>query len=106
MVGVNEQGVTAQVVGGASNNNAAIARSVGIGLDSTSANATGVLRMNGAGEAAATMPLFATLTTYPGVGRHVLVWLEWSAATATTTWIGDQGDGADRQSGISGLIEG
>lgn len=44
---------------------------------------------------------------YPTVGYHIYAWLEYSTASGTTTWYGDNG-GADKgpNTGIMGTIEG
>ena len=76
----------------------------GIGLDSTSANATGVRRAKNQSDGNFTGPALASWRGTVAVGRHVLVWLE-SASAATTTWIGDDG-GTNSQSGISGTVWG
>lgn len=47
----------------------------------------------------------ASLRVYPAVGYHFYAWLEYSGATGTTTWYGDNG-GALLQSGIYGSIDG
>lgn len=93
--------VVANVSGDASMSKAYVA----IGIDSTSAAATGNLS-SGMSTLNTGYPttLQAQLKTYPAVGRHTAVWLE-RAASGTTTWYGDNGaDGA--QSGIHGVIWG
>jgi hypothetical protein len=50
---------------------------------------------------------FASLTTYPAVGYHIYIWQEFSSATGTTTWYGDNASGSiGPNSGIVGWIEG
>lgn len=93
----------------ATNNNATVVGvSTSIGYDSTSAAATGVLMLGAA--ASDTLGAFAlpsaSLRHYPAVGRHVYVWLEYSAATGTTTWYGDAGAANIIQTGILGSIDG
>ena len=102
VIGVNESMVDADVMVFAGNSTAGVDRSVGIGLDSTSVLATGCL--NGSGSAGTTSFITSTasLKTYPGIGRHILVWLEYSAASGVTTWYGDNGNAAVFQSGIHG----
>jgi hypothetical protein len=99
--------VTATVCAVASNNNNDVAMVVAIGLDSTTAAATGCLigYVDSAGNRQ--RQIVSTLQpTYPGIGRHTLTWLEYSAATATTTWKGDNGGPTIMQSGIVGLVHG
>lgn len=78
-----------------------------IGLDSTSATATGLI-----------FPWFTAVIAnlygytisswrgFPGIGRHFLAWLEYSQAAGTTTWAGDAAEPTTNQSGISGELLG
>jgi hypothetical protein len=51
--------------------------------------------------------IHAMLTTFPAVGYHIYIWQEYSNATGTTTWYGDNGAGnIGPNSGIVGSIEG
>jgi hypothetical protein len=78
---------------------------VGIGLDSTTTLATGCLTgssSNGGANYFATANCVAK--TSPTAGHHTLAWLEYSAATGTTTWYGDNGAPTISQSGIHGEI--
>jgi len=68
---------------------------VAIGLDSTSAKAADSLA-----SLAGNQPQ-ASYRGLAGLGRHYLSWLEWSTASGTTTWYGDNG-GSVAQSGLSG----
>jgi type II secretory pathway pseudopilin PulG len=77
---------------------------VGIGVDSTSTAAPAAF-MNAGTNLVATNGLAGIVAGwegYPGIGRHYLAWLEYSFATGTTTWYGDNG-GAVQQSGIQGV---
>ena len=47
---------------------------------------------------------FCDYTTIPAAGWHRLVWLEYSAATGTTTWLGDAGAPKLYESGMQGTI--
>ena len=109
VIGVSEVPVTARLIVSAWNDNAGgnVDIAAGIGLDSTSAFAAG-FHSPGANTVVASrlVPLVGTLVTFPGVGRHVLTWLEYSAATGTTTWFGDSNQPTINQSGISGEYEG
>jgi hypothetical protein len=101
--GLNEDCVMAEVQAAVSNSNALNAR-VAIGLNSTTSFVPGCLspfNNTGAGVVAHST---ASWTGLPGLGRHVLTWIEISIATAgTTTWYGDAGSpGICGQSGING----
>jgi hypothetical protein len=80
---------------------------VSIGEDSTTTPATGALMdaPNVGHVANFTMPSSAALETYPAIGYHFYVWLEYSTALGTTTWAGDGGVSYIR-SGMTGSIEG
>lgn len=72
----------------------------GIGLDSTSAMASGCVTRGGAVIASGGYSnLGAAWRGLPGLGRHFFAWLEWSAAVGTTTWTGN-GGGVPAQTGI------
>lgn len=105
VIGVAEDLVSAEVYAFYSNSTAGVGAFVAIGLDSTSALATGCLSISGANGGA---NYFSVATSavklYPGVGRHFLAWLEYSAATGTTTWYGDNSVPLLSQSGIHGQI--
>lgn len=103
VIGVGEDMVFAQVLASALNVTVSTAATVGIGLDSTTAFAATCIYSGLACEAQYQMTT-ASLNTFPGVGRHYLTWLEWSAAAGTTTW---RGQGASIvQTGIYGEIMG
>jgi hypothetical protein len=106
VIGVSEDPVTANVTAIVGNTNAGVFPIlVGVGVDSTSANSTTILNatMNQIvnGKVTAT----ATYNGFPGVGRHTLVWLEYSVASGTTTWYGDNGTPTLAQSGIIGTVK-
>lgn len=106
VVGVAETLLDARVEG-LVGNDMGIAVAVSIGMDSTTTPATGVIGMTtGQIATALTMPILATLQSYPAVGRHVAVWLEWSTASGTTTWAGDNNAPSTAQAGIHGTIWG
>ncbi len=101
--GEAENGIEASVIAHWANTDISVQAGVGIGLDSTSAPATGSVYANvGASAAGHMMNSAASFRTIPAVGRHTLAWLEISAATGTTTWYGDNG-GTVVQSGIFGM---
>ena len=102
ILGVAEDAVKARVMATASN--AGSNRfSVGIGLDSTSANSA---TLTGGGPP--TTVDNVTEAEYSGIlaaGRHYLAWLEWSTAANTTTWLGvDATTTRQIQSGIVGEV--
>ena len=109
MVGVSEDPVLAEVSANVRNNDASggVAVNIGVGLDSTTAFSALSLRgrINLPLPASSRVVQQATWCGYPGIGRHVLTWLERSQATGTTTWYGDDGGALD-QSGISGWVRG
>lgn len=75
--------------------------SVGIGVDSTSANSAQLMSNGLNAGANMAYEVRAAYAGFPGVGRHTLVWLEKSSAAGTTTWNGTASDAAV-QSGIQG----
>jgi hypothetical protein len=87
--GVAEDAVSMTVIGLSSNSTASVARGTFIGVDSTSAaHADSISAYNGqTGVAGAYTPMGpASLQTMLAAGLHDIVWLEYSAATGTTTW--------------------
>ena len=102
--GVAEDAIEAMVYAQASNDNAAVLLTSAIGLDSTTAAAANSLiaRANTA-VANNVVNLFPSVRLIPAVGRHILTWLEYSAATGITTWYGDAGTPTLLQSGIHGM---
>lgn len=104
VVGVDEDGVEANVIAFASNTGA-VTVIVGIGLDSTTGPATGCLNGNMSIAAGLYATGVSSIRTFSGIGRHTLTWLEYSVAAGTTTWYGDNA-GSLQQSGISGCLRG
>ena len=99
-----EDAIEVHVQSGWEQTNASIAAAVAIGLDSTSAVAPGCL-FNEQAESVGgyKQTAVASYRTVLPVGRHTLVWLEWSTAgTGTTTWYGDTDGIIAMQSGIHG----
>jgi hypothetical protein len=74
-----------------------------IGIDSTTVGST--IQIAGSvahGKYGLTCPMY---TGSPGLGYHFIAWLEYSAATGTTTWYGDIGEANQaRQNGIHGWL--
>jgi hypothetical protein len=105
VAGLAEDAVSARVAVTSVNNNTAGARTTpGIGVDSTSVNSAQIFGGGGVGSAGSPGALgMAMYDGVPGIGRHTLVWLEWSTASGTTTWYGDDGS-VGTQAGISGTV--
>ncbi len=106
LFGLNEDGVTAQVNAQASNSSGGPDFYAGIGLDSTSAIATGSLpgrsvTPGGAGDIGFTSSSFTGL---PGLGLHFFQWLEAAEASATTTFYGDNNVPTFVQTGIQAQL--
>jgi hypothetical protein len=92
VIGLSEDDLTATNLVGASNSSAGIGRAISIGLNSTAAYAglnTGVdYREEAAGRTASHC---ATFMKRAPLGFNYVAPLEFSAATGTTTWNGDNG---------------
>lgn len=100
--GLNEDAVDATVHVGRVTNPSAVSVNVSIGLDSTSAKAAESTGGQQGVISAGDYSISAYYRGFPGVGRHILTWLERSSAAGTTTWSGDDG-GSLVQSGIVGV---
>jgi len=106
VVGVSEDPIRADVVAIVGNTNAGVyPLLVGVGVDSTSANSTSMMGATMNQIVNGRIVTNAAYRGYPGVGRHTLVWLEYSAASGTTTWYGDGGTPTLSQSGITGTVK-
>ena len=110
VVGVAEVELAAEVISMVRNSSTNVCVTAAIGLDSTSAPATGCLM--GAYDISVANRVditSAALRTSPTAGYHYAAWLEFSHALGTTSWWGDGGltyGVHARQSGISGSIDG
>lgn len=105
VIGVSEDEVKAEIQAFASNTSANVAAVVGVGLDSTTEFTTGGLYFSGAIPVASTWyGLNAAWRGFPGIGARFLSWNEFSAATGTTTWGGDDGTPTSSQAGIHGVV--
>lgn len=102
VVGVSEDGIEASVYAAFANSSGGVNVVNAIGLDSTSTPATGSLISINAPAAAVFGFNAPSFRTIPAVGRHILVWLEYSTAAGTTSFTGD-GGGTIVQSGIHGM---
>ena len=104
VIGVAESPLSVDVIGAGFGDSVSDVLLVGIGIDSTSALATG--QINGRAvmgtDANEQFTVTAHLDTYPAIGRHIAVWLE--AGSATTNFLGDDGT-TTIQTGISGRSE-
>ena len=103
--GVSEDPVAARIFALGNNSLEGNTFSVGVGVDSTTtfSGRTGQNDMGGGNTGYASIT--ASYLGYPGVGRHYLAWNEYSVASGSTTWYGDNG-AALIQSGIEGEIWG
>ncbi len=88
ITGYAEANVRVHVQGGASNSSAILCV-VGVGVDATTTNSAQI-RFGGA-FATVTQPCRAEYFGFPSAGYHSYRWIEYSAATGTTTWYGDNG---------------
>lgn len=105
VIGLGEESVQAVVTAMARNTVQNISMVVGIGLDSTSAAASGFLHAYSASYSLGiNVPLRAEWRGFPGIGRHFLAWLEYSNATGVTTWAGDEASPTLAQCGIAGSM--
>lgn len=98
VVGLNEDVVTAKVLGIATASSGALNyASVGVGVDSATVNSA---TMRGSGtEATTVVQVWGEYAGHPGLGYHYLQWLEAAHATGITFY-GDNGDGTKFQSGL------
>lgn len=99
--GINEDAVNADLTGVVANTNAGVRIMVTIGLDSTTEKAADAISgVTHAPVANYSSQLKAAYRGLPGLGYHYLAWLEWSAATGTTTFYGDGNEPTMQQSGL------
>jgi len=104
-VGFAESLLEASVHANAANTNTGVAIAAAIGEDVTNAKSSAcVTNFSYTALANAYVSASAAVRLYPTVGYHAYLWLEFSAATGTTTWGGDLG-GTASQSGLTGSIE-
>jgi hypothetical protein len=105
IIGVSEDLVDADVLANSSHS-AGVQRGVAIGHSSTT-TPSGRIEMSGLTNAAG--EVISHHCRYRGaatVGYQYLAWLEYSTASGTTTWRGDNGSPTILQSGIEGAIRG
>lgn len=105
VVGLSEDRVEARVLAMATNSGGITVTTVGIGVDSTSVNSAIIFGGIAGNTSFNPFSNHADYRGTPGIGRHSLVWLEWSTASGTTTWYGDNNSVAT-QGGIIGEMLG
>jgi hypothetical protein len=103
--GWDEDMVSAEIHAAVLNSSVNVDVVVGVGLDSTTTFTSGGL-FGGAKTLVISLAqqIRASWKGFTGVGVHTLNWNEVSAATGTTTWIGDNAAPTTTQSGIHGEI--
>src|SRR5262245_1604420 len=105
VVGVSEDIVSARCACRAVNSAAVnVLIGQGIGLDSTTVNSAVIMPPGTSAHAAVLGTPQAWYEGFPGVGRHLLVWLERGAGVNTQTWQGDNATPTFVQHGIQGHI--
>lgn len=104
VIGVAEVPLTVNLAVPFSNSAGGVNVTVGIAEDGVTPILSGVVGGQSSSAATIATQLFATVTKYPAVGRHIYTWVEFSAATGTTTWYGTIT--GQNSSGLSGFLEG
>lgn len=105
VVGISEDIVSAKCACRAVNSIAAnVIIGQGIGLDSTTVNSAVILPPGTSANVTVLGTPQAWYEGFPGVGRHLLVWLERGAGVNTQTWQGDNATPTIVQHGIQGHI--
>lgn len=101
--GLNEDAAVARYQGYAGNSNNNVTWRIGIGLDATNAFADGSTPGIGVsnGTAADLVGATAHYDGLPGLGSHFLQALEYSEASGTTTWYGDNNEPTLTQMALS-----
>jgi hypothetical protein len=103
VIGVSEDPVESTVLGIWANTNISTNAHVSIGLDSTTVPTANIKGFQTEAIANGTNTTEAYWFGYTGIGRHTLVWLEYSSAVGTNTFFGDAGVPTLAQSGIFGF---
>lgn len=99
VTGQAEDAIQLTVAVQASNSNA-VQIAVGIGEDSTTVPSANFLRV-GTIPTSTYTPVISMGSAYPSIGYHKYCWLEFSTASGTGTWYGDNGS-TTVQSGMTG----
>ena len=106
IVGVAEELVWAEVRSQVLNATTGVGIRAGIALDATNTNNARLMATVYSTDSSHQHLATAMYEAVIAVGRHFLAWVEYSEATGTTTFYGDDGDTARVQSGIVGKIFG
>lgn len=101
IVGLQESSILLSLQSTSSNTSANIGRVVALAYDSTSV--PGGVYQASTNAANYITGISASLTHQTGIGRHYYAWLEYSVASGTCTWYGDNA-GNTMQSGIHGTF--
>lgn len=104
VIGVSEDNVKCVVHCAARSNTGAgtVNMIVGVGIDSTSVNNATNFAAQANYATSIQQDITAVYENFSAVGRHTLVWLEYSTASGTTTWFGT--NNPQSGSGISGEL--
>lgn len=105
--GLDEEAVEAEAVATASNSGGVVQVQIGINIDTVSGSSVASGVLNGVGNtpaAGVTAIVRASYKGLVGVGRHTIIPTEYSTATGTTTWYGDNGNAGLTQCGIHGIV--
>lgn len=103
VVGVREDMVSTHIQAFAKNTGANVDVIVAVGLDTTTEKTPAQVCYSGVTQVANQyIGVQASLSCYPGIGKHFFSWNELSVASGTTTWAGDAGAPSSSQSGIIG----
>lgn len=104
-IGLAEVTISLKVLGITNNASTTGQSGVGIGEDSATVLATGVIGGVHTQVFTTIHPVFSYLDKMPAVGWHFYAWLEHGSGSSPDTWYGDNG-AALLQSGLSGWCEG
>lgn len=103
--GLDEDCAEASIAVSLSNSLANVIVTAGIGQDATNAFAADSdMAYQAVAVVGTVQQLRATYRGNPGIGRHFLAWLEYSTASGTTTWYGDNNVPTIARSGIQGSV--
>jgi hypothetical protein len=109
VIGVVEAPIDLRLVSTVTNTGAApgIIIAVAIGLDGVGGLVSGQTLVAGNAYTGLNTSLVASASTVPTTaGYHFYVWMEWSTASGTTTWVGTAAGAPFTTSGITGSFEG
>lgn len=105
MVGVAEDALDARTYCRVSNSNVNVAVRSGMGIDSTSAvSADCIVGGWYSQSSTVNMAVYSSLKTILSAGRHAITWLEYSAATGTTTCYASNADASSYVGGIHATV--